>query len=363
MPAEQLTHRPTLKELLEGIVAAPPVALTGIASDSRNVERGALFLACPGEQHHGADFIAQAIEAGAAAVLFDATTANPEVDGVPVFGIEDLPAKIGTLTNRFYSDPSAAVRVIGVTGTNGKTTVSWLAAQCLTRLGNRCGYVGTLGSGIDTISESTTLTTPDAATLQQRLASFRDQAASFASIEVSSHALDQNRIAGVSFDTVLFTNLSRDHLDYHGSMQAYAEAKAKLFTATPALRRIINLDSEFGMQLANRCGQDVITVSTNFDRVANGRPYVFVRSVVARESGSQVTVASSWGETEFLLPLVGDFNVANAVIVLALLLSLGVPLADASAVLADVEAPPGRMQRVPDMSERPGPSVYVDYAH
>ncbi len=359
MPAEHLINTPTLKTLLDGIVDAPAVPLTGMASDTRSVQAGYVFLACPGQQSHGADYIAQAIDAGAVAVIFDATTASPAATDVPMVGVEDLPSKIGQLTNRFYADPSSVVRVVGVTGTNGKTTVSWLAAQCLARLGHRCGYIGTLGSGIDEISESARLTTPDAVSLQSRLAEFRDQAASFTSMEVSSHALDQNRVAGVSFDTVMFTNLSRDHLDYHGSMQAYGDAKARLFTETPALRRIINLDSEFGLQLASRCGQDVITVSTNFDRVANGRPYVFVRKVVATEDGSQISAATSWGDAELLLPLVGDFNVANSVMVLALMLSLGVPLADAAAVLADAEAPPGRMQRVPG----PGPATYVDYAH
>jgi UDP-N-acetylmuramoyl-L-alanyl-D-glutamate--2,6-diaminopimelate ligase len=160
---------------------------------------------------------------------------------------------------------------------------------------------------------------------------------------------------------VLFTNLSRDHLDYHGSMQRYAEAKARLFLDYPARHRVVNIDSEFGAELAARCGQDVVTVSTRFDRVANGRPYVFVRSVVARGDGSNVRVASSWGTREFHLPLPGDFNVANAVIVLAAMLVHGVPLQEACEALAAVSAPPGRMERVPAGDGLP--AVYIDYAH
>jgi UDP-N-acetylmuramoyl-L-alanyl-D-glutamate--2,6-diaminopimelate ligase len=178
---------------------------------------------------------------------------------------------------------------------------------------------------------------------------------------VSSHALAQKRIDGVTFDTVLFTNLSRDHLDYHGDMQSYAETKARLFLDYPARIRIVDLDSAFGSELADRCGQGVVTVSTRLDRVANGRPYVFVRSVVANDNGSLVSINSSWGDGEFQLPLPGDFNVANAVIVLAALLRHEVPMARACNALAQVSAPPGRMERVEAAAGMPG--VYVDYAH
>ncbi len=205
------------------------------------------------------------------------------------------------------------------------------------------------------------MTTPGAVELHGRLADFRDAGAEFAALEVSSHALAQDRIAGVEFDTVLFTNLTRDHLDYHGDMHAYADAKARLFFDYPARHRVINLDSEFGAELAARCGDDVVTVSTHFDRVANGRPYVFVRSVVAKPEGSVVSVTSSWGDGRFKLSMPGDFNVANAVLVLATLLRHGVALDDACDVLSMLQAPPGRMQLV----EASGAllAVYIDYAH
>jgi UDP-N-acetylmuramoyl-L-alanyl-D-glutamate--2,6-diaminopimelate ligase len=268
---------------------------------------------------------------------------------------------LGEIANRFHGFPSRSVGVLGVTGTNGKTTVAWLLAQSLELLGHRCGYVGTLGAGMDEIEIAESMTTPGAVELHGRLADFRDGGAEYAALEVSSHALDQDRVDGIEFKTVLFTNLSRDHLDYHGDMHAYAEAKARLFLDYPAQHRIINLDSEFGTELAARCGQDVVTVSTNFDRVANGRPYVFVRSVVARGAGSQVRISSSWGDAGFELPLPGEFNVANAVIVLATLLVQGVDLETACGVLSAVKAPPGRMQRV---EAAPGqPRVYIDYAH
>ena len=303
------------------------------------------------------------ITAGVAAIAWDSDTAEMPAAhiGVTMVAVPGLVRHVGEIANRYYEFPSRAVRVVGVTGTNGKTTVAWLVSQCLQLLGHRCGYVGTLGAGLDEVSGGEGMTTPGAVELHGCLADFRDRGAEYAAVEVSSHALAQDRVNGVEFDTVMFTNLSRDHLDYHGSMSAYAEAKARLFVECKARHQIINLDSEFGSELAARCGPDVVTVSTNFDRVANGRPYVFVRSVVAKGNGSQVRVSSSWGDGEVVLPIPGDFNVANAVIVLALLLRHGVPIQDACDVLSAVSAPPGRMQRVDAPVDHP--AVYVDYAH
>jgi UDP-N-acetylmuramoyl-L-alanyl-D-glutamate--2,6-diaminopimelate ligase len=363
MRAEQINQAMTLAELLQGLADAPETTVRGIASDSRQVQHGDLFLAVQGISSHGVDYVDAVIKAGAVAIAYDSATVTLPVAeiGIPTIAVDNLGKHLGTIANRFFGSPSASVRVIGITGTNGKTTVAWLIAQCLERLGETCGYIGTLGIGIGEVDMGENMTTPATIELQDALASFRSAGARFAALEVSSHALTQNRVDGVAFDTVLFTNLSRDHLDYHGDMQSYADAKARLFTEYSAKQRIINLDSEFGTKLADRCGQDVITVSTNFDRVANGRPYVFVRSVVAGENGSRVRFISSWGDSEFNLQLPGDFNVANAVIVLALLLSQGVPLDAACAVLEEVSAPPGRMQRV--LSDASGPAVYVDYAH
>ena len=363
MPAEHLTTAITLDELLRGIADAPAIEVHGISSDSRSLRPGDLFLACGGANHHGLDYLGDALTAGVAAVAWDSsTTATPTADvGVPMIAVPNLAGHLGEIANRYYGRPSASLRVVGVTGTNGKTTVAWLIAQCYEHLGQICGYVGTIGAGVGTVESGSGMTTPGAIELHGQLADFREQGAVGAAIEVSSHALAQNRIDGVAFDAVLFTNLSRDHLDYHGDMHSYGEAKARLFLEYSANSRIINLDSEFGTQLAGRCAQDVVTVSTNFDRVANGRPYVFVRSVVATNSGSRVRISSSWGDGEFDLPIPGDFNVANGVIVLALLLRQGYAMEDALGALQSVTAPPGRMQRV--AASGSVPAVYVDYAH
>jgi UDP-N-acetylmuramoyl-L-alanyl-D-glutamate--2,6-diaminopimelate ligase len=362
MPAELLNTQPRLSDLLDGIAEAPALPIDGIALDSRRLDKGFLFLACAGASNHGLDFCDQAVRAGAIAIVFDSSTARsvPGSVGMPMIPVEGLANKVGEIANRFFDYPSTKLQVIAVTGTNGKSTVAWLVAQCLDLLGRSSAYAGTLGYGVGEVRSDDHMTSPDVVEMHRRLAGFVDAGAKYAAIEVSSHALDQKRVDGVAFDTTMFTNLSRDHLDYHGDMRSYGDVKARLFVDHPAERRIINLDSEFGEDLASRCEGNVITVSTNFDRVANGRPHVFAQSILANENGSEVSVQSAWGDARFDLPLVGEFNVANSLLALAYLLSIDIPIADACNVLAEVSAPPGRMQPV---SAGTGPTAFIDYAH
>ena len=360
VPAMKMNATATLGELLSGLANAPDIPVAGIASDSRKLQSGFLFLACKGASGHGLDYLSQAKDAGVCAVAWDAGTASEPLDiGVPMIPVDNLAAQLGEIANRYYGNPSRALKTIGVTGTNGKTTVAWLLAQCLQQLDRRCGYIGTLGYGIDDVVVAEGMTTPAAVELHGHLADFVAAGASYAALEVSSHALSQHRLDGVDFDAALFTNLTRDHLDYHGDMPGYFEAKARLFLDCPVNHKIVNLDTNFGTELAARCGQDVVTVSTKFDRVANGRPFVFVRSVATNATGSEISIKSSWGDGKFVLPLPGDFNVANAAMVLACLLATDVELEKACDVLQLVSAPPGRMQKVAGVNM----SVYVDYAH
>ena len=363
MTAETLVPDRDLRDLLRGLARAPGVRVSGISSDSRQVQKGDLFLATAGARSHGLDYVNDVVRAGAAAIAFDTSTAStaPSDIGVPLIAVDDLAGKLGLIANRYFDFASKRITVSGVTGTNGKTTVAWLIAHALRRLGVSCGYAGTLGYGVERLASGDDMTTPDVVELQRRLAAFCDEGASQAAIEVSSHALAQARVDGVRFEYALFTNLGRDHLDYHGDMSSYGEAKAQLFIDYEPRVGIINVDSEFGGRLAERCRGEVVAVSTDFARRANDRPYVFVRAVVAREAHSDVVVASSWGEAQFELVMPGDFNVANAVLVLALLLHQGHPIDAACRALSGVEAPPGRMQRV--MPGNSGPTVYIDYAH
>jgi UDP-N-acetylmuramoyl-L-alanyl-D-glutamate--2,6-diaminopimelate ligase len=360
MPAEYLTAAPTLADLLQGYAEAPEISVHGIASDSRLLQDGFLFLAVQGMSSHGLDYLEQARQAGICALVWDASTGTDPGDiDIPTIAIDDLAGKLGEIANRFYGRPSEQMNVIGVTGTNGKTTVAWMIAQAREIPGERCGYMGTLGHGVGSVEGPEGMTTPAAIELQGYLADFVAKGAASAAIEVSSHALAQGRVDGACFAAAIFTNLTRDHLDYHADMREYFESKARLFIDCDPQDRIVNLDSEYGEQLAAQCGPDVVTVSTSLDRAPNGRPHVFVRSVVTTELGFDVVFVSSWGEGKFTLQLPGNFNVANAILVLALLLKNGVPLEAACDVMSQLSAPPGRMQRV----AMDGSAAFVDYAH
>jgi UDP-N-acetylmuramoyl-L-alanyl-D-glutamate--2,6-diaminopimelate ligase len=358
----------TLRQLLADMTGdrpVPAVAIGGISSDSRKLAPADAFLACQGLTHHGLEFLDQAVAARAAAVVWDSSTGSDpgEVPGLVTVPVEDLAERLGIIANRWFGKPSAHLKVSGVTGTNGKTTVAWLIAECMGRLESRCAYLGTLGAGTRKLEHDLDLTTPCCIDLHRKLAGFQADHATHAALEVSSHALGQRRVDGVSFDTVLFTNLSRDHIDYHGNMHAYGEAKAAHILRRDVRHRIVNTDSPFGRELAGRCDGDVVAVSTRPGSDVRRPPYVCMRATKADEDGSTVEVDSSWGKGQLHVPLAGHFNVSNAGLVLAQLLCWGIPLDEAASVLGSVEAPPGRMQRVNVAGAGPLPAVYVDFAH
>ncbi len=359
-PALNISSDIMLHDLLADIANAPRVPVTGIASDSRKVQRGDLFLACAGDRSHGLDYIDVVTQAGAVAIAYDASTAAaPQGVTLPLIAVADLASHVGTIADRFFAKPSRELQCVGITGTNGKTTVAWLIAQSLQRLDIACGYIGTLGVGVAEMREESGMTTPAAVELHATLADFRDAGASHAAIEVSSHALMQGRVDAMRFDAVLFTNLTRDHLDYHGGMDAYFDAKARLFVDYPSRCKIINVDSDFGQRLQQRCGPDVVSVATKTDVSVASKAYLQLQSSVATEHGSHIRFASSWGDGEFELGLAGDFNVENALLVLAYLLHNGVAIEAAVDAMQLLEAPPGRLQHL----ESDAVNVFVDYAH
>jgi UDP-N-acetylmuramoyl-L-alanyl-D-glutamate--2,6-diaminopimelate ligase len=359
-----------LTDLLAGLGAdpVPAVQVGGLAMDSRSVTPGALFLACRGGSRHGLEFAEAAVRGGAVAIAAEPDATWPPARlaaltrtlGVPVTPVPDLAARAGEVAARFYGRPGDRLRLIGVTGTNGKTTVTQYLARVLAP-DARCAVVGTLGAGYPDALRPTTHTTPDAVALQATLAGLVADAAQAVAMEVSSHALHQQRVAGLRFDTAVFTNLTRDHLDYHLTMEAYADAKARLFRL-PGLRlAVINTDDVFGLALFGETMRRVPVVACGVDGVpAHAERFVAAERVVADVAGLRLHVRSSWGEGELVSPLLGRFNAANLLAVLAVLLESGVAMETALTRLADLHTVAGRMERLGGGDR---PLVVVDYAH
>ena len=341
-------------ELL-GRLSAP---ISRISSDSRRLGPGDAFAAYPGAHRDGRAYIPDAIARGAGAILWETQGFHwNRAWKLPHLPIDELKAKLGFIADAVYGHPSRDLWMVGVTGTNGKTSCAhWIAAG-LDAAGRRAAVLGTLGNGLIGALEPGANTTPDAALLQQMLADYRAAGAQAAVMEVSSHGIDQGRVNGVAFDVALFTNLSRDHLDYHATMAAYGAAKAKLF-AWPGLRvGVINADDAFGQSLldsARSHGHKVLSYGFGAaDIVGSG-----LTSLPA--GGLAFTVETPWGKGRITTPLVGAFNAANLLGVLGVLLVSGLSFEAALAILAGVEAPPGRMQRLGGGDR---PLVVIDYAH
>jgi UDP-N-acetylmuramoyl-L-alanyl-D-glutamate--2,6-diaminopimelate ligase len=361
------TWRP-LKALLGGGIEVPDdVEVVDLTLDSRQVRRGAAFLACRGKSRHGLDFARAAVDAGARAVLWEpaAGVSAPQLPAtVLAVAVPELSAQAGFIADRFFGAPSARLQVVGITGTNGKTTCAWLLAAALNAGGRRCAYLGTLGAGVAGQVIPGALTTPDAVSLHRQLAQLRDAGASAVAMEVSSHALDQQRCAGVRFQVAVFTNLSRDHLDYHGDLASYAAAKSLLFDWPTLNSRVINVDDPLGLELATRAppNASLIVTGRRTDPSARVPGARFLRALRSAHQphGLEIAIDSSWGAAALRSPLIGDFNVDNLLTVLGVLLSTGVTLEQACRLLATCEAPPGRMQVAGGDHL---PLAIVDYAH
>jgi len=370
-----------LSRLAAGLFDAPAdVDVTDITLDSRAVTPGALFVALRGLRRHGLAFAPQALRQGARAVVYEPPTqdaAGVEArqslrqalaqagDKVFVAAVPRLRTHLGLLADRFFDEPSLHLAVTGITGTNGKTTCAWLLSQALSLCGRPAAYIGTLGFGLPGAITPQEFTTADVISVHRQLDGLRRDGANSISMEVSSHALDQGRVDGVRFAIAAFTNLTQDHLDYHGSMQAYGAAKARLFQR-PLAARVINVDDPFGAVLA-RGGADAqqgrlvaVSRAAQPPRELTADRFVHARDVRRSTTGLTLEVASSWGDTTLNVPLVGDFNVENVLVVMGILLSAGISLGEAAAVLARCPAPPGRMEMVcaPD-----SPTAVIDYAH
>lgn len=357
-----------LDQLLLGIADAQVVAtpgagrivVSGLTLDSRQVRRGDAFFALRGTQGHGIEFAASAVQRGAQVVLAEA----PAVDDVapldvPLLWIENLHAQVGEIAARFYERPSESMRMVGVTGTNGKTSCVQLLAQALTLLGHRAASIGTLGAGVHGQLREGERTTPDAISVQALLADFRDADVSHVAMEVSSHALEQGRVGAVDFEVAAFTNLTRDHLDYHGSMQAYGAAKAKLF-AWPGLQSaVINIDDAFGRELATQlpAGMKALRFSMADDSDAE----IAASAIVTSAGGLAFQLRTPWGVRTINSHLLGRFNVANLLAVVGCLGALGESFSRIVAAVEQLQPVNGRMSRLGGLHDLP--LVVVDYAH
>jgi len=331
------------------------IAVSELVSDSRRAMPGTVFAAYPGEARDGRDFIAQAVAQRVDGVLWEADHYqwDPAL-AIPNAGVPGLKNRIGEIAAHVYGEPSRALHMVGVTGTNGKTSVAHWVAQAFSQLGRKTAVIGTAGNGFPGALTPALNTTPDAIELQQRLAHFRQQGATACAMEVSSHGLAQGRLNGTQFSIAVLTNLSRDHLDYHGDMDSYAAAKARLFSWPGLEWVVLNVDDAFGQRLEAET------------RLASVAGYGFQRGTVVGEklrlsqAGLHLAVRTDWGNAEVDAPLLGRFNAANLLAVLTTLLISGVRLDDACRVLAHVTPPPGRMQTLGGNAH---PLVVVDYAH
>jgi UDP-N-acetylmuramoyl-L-alanyl-D-glutamate--2,6-diaminopimelate ligase len=334
------------------------VMISGMQLDSRKVRPGDLFLALPGELHDGRQFIEQAVANGAVAVVAEAPVAG-FVDAIPVPLVElpELHFEAGMLAARFHRNPSHSMHVIGVTGTNGKTTTSRIVGQLRRSLGKACGVIGTLGITLGDDITAAVNTTPDAVSLQRQLAQWLEQGVLSVCMEVSSHALEQGRVNGVEFTTAIYTNLSHDHLDYHGTMDAYGRAKLRLFASDGLQYAVINADDPFvdSVRAAVVASAQVITYS-----VSGGSADVRIENAQFEATGVRGTLHSPWGVADFFSPLPGDFNLSNLAAAVASLVLAGEDLSAVLDAVSRLQPIPGRMALVPNSH---GIQVVVDYAH
>jgi len=367
----QNTHERKLRTLFAGLtdVVLPDVEIADLTIDSKQIRPGGAFIALQGLRSHGLNFAMSAVKAGAAVVLWEPSdrTAAPEFPAhVIAIAIPQLSSMLGSVADRCFGEPSRAVNVTGVTGTNGKTTTAFVLAAALSKLGRDAAYSGTLGHGrIDAVKPGTH-TTPDVITVHRQIAELRDDGVTHLGIEVSSHALDQRRIAGVRVDTAVFTNLTHDHLDYHGTVEAYGAAKARLFGLPDLRHAVINVEDAFGRQLLSSpmSARTVTLYGRSRRSEMENKQYVIAQRVIAGAAGLRIDIESSWGNATLASRFIGDFNVDNVLAVLGVLLGDGVEMEDAIAALEQCVPPPGRMETVTAPATTLGkPLVIVDYAH
>lgn len=353
---------------------AATIVVRNLCLDTRQLKTGDAFIALVGNKVDGRLFIAKAIELGASVILVEADKNWQGIDwlgSVPVVAVEQLAARVSAIAARFFDEPSKKIHLIGITGTNGKTTCSLLAAQLLAQLQNKSAVVGTLGYGLlDALAvaplaqqlgllHSTGLTTPDPIALQRILAELVHEGAASIALEVSSHSLQQKRVADVQIHTAIFTNLTQDHLDYHGDLMSYGNAKAQLLQAPGLQTAIINLDDNWAKSLLNKVPVGVKALSYSTKTEAD----IYARNITLNALGVSAHIVTPWGEADIQSPLLGAFNLSNLLAVIAAVAAQGFSLEQITALLANLLPAPGRMQQVVVNQFAQQVQVIVDYAH
>lgn len=350
-----------LRELWPAISTAhADIPVSAVVLDSRDVRAGMLFVALKGQHRDARDFMADVIAAGAVAIFAEQDELWPEdtvIDGIPVIVIPDLAQQIGFIAARFFDQPSQKMQVLAVTGTNGKTSVANLLAGALTHLGKKTAVMGTLGNGLYGALERSTHTTLDACHLQAMLAQFYAEGAECVALEASSHGLAQGRLNGTAIDLALFTNLTRDHLDYHGDMESYAAAKEILFRWPQLRTAVLNVDDPAAARYRAVLANNVRLLTYSQNESANAD--IFALKVSPALSGLSLLIATPVGDCALQVPLLGRFNVSNLLAVMGGLFALDIPLADITDALRAISPVPGRMESF--IGEHP--TVVVDYAH
>ncbi|MFT5562875.1 MAG: UDP-N-acetylmuramoyl-L-alanyl-D-glutamate--2,6-diaminopimelate ligase [Candidatus Azotimanducaceae bacterium] len=332
---------------------APQMAITGITDDSRNVRQGDLFIAVSGAHYSARQMLDDIKASGVAAVLCDSAE-NLESDDLPIYKIENLSARRGEVAGRFYGEPSRSMHVVAVTGTNGKTSCSQFIAAALNI---RCGVIGTMGNGFLSDLKDAGLTTPDAISLQRMLATLLDEGAEAVCLEASSHGLAQGRLNGTVIKTAVFTNITRDHLDYHDTFDAYKAAKQKLFIWPGLETAVLNIDDPFSSELRAALADEVDCLTYSLEQRTADIYCIWLKFEL---TGIRALLMTPWGEVEIQSSLIGDFNLSNLLAVIGVIGSFGMPADDMPQRIASISNVVGRMDQLPLAK---GAVAIIDYAH
>lgn len=362
----------TLKQLLSGLPVSeylPDIEINGLTIDSREVEPGFVFIALEGQLDHGLAYAEAAISRGAVAVICDEkfdqycqqilSRLMSRAICVPVRGLQ---SKLGEMASKFYGEPSEKIFISGVTGTDGKTSVSHFIAQAMNQAYGSSAVIGTLGNGLIDDLEESSHTTPDVISLHKMLADFYQKGIGHVAMEVSSHGLDQERVANVDFDVAVLTNLSRDHLDYHGDIESYKQAKKKLFTENADKALVLNIDDAFGVEIfkENKNNNAIWLYGLDEEKAKQSNLYAYATNIRNAINGIEFTLNSSKGVADVTIQLIGEFNIYNVLASTCVLLESGINFNHAVKYIQRLHTVAGRMELI---AYKGKPSVVIDYAH